>query len=83
MVHRPLVYITPENRLALEMAVMEEAEQRELSRYAKSLTEALDNEGEIAGIADDLLTPPQILERLSRLKQAVAKRPTMPGHDGP
>ena len=70
MVQRPLIDITPENRLALEMAVMEEAERRELSRYAKSLTQALEEEGEIAGIADDLLTPPQVEERLARLKQA-------------
>lgn len=70
MVHRPLIDITPENRLALEMAVMEEAEQRELSRYAKSLTQALEDEGEIAGIADDLLTPPQVQERLAKLQQA-------------
>ena len=70
MVHRPLVDIAPEDRLALEMAVMEEAEQRELTRYAKSLTQALEDEGEIAELADDLLTPPQVQARLATFMQA-------------
>lgn len=70
MVRRPLIAVIPEYRLALEMAVMEEAEQRELSQYAKTLNQALEDEGAIAGIADDLLIPPEVKERLARLKQA-------------
>ena len=68
---RPLITAFPEYRLALEMAVMEELERRELSRYARSLGEAWGDEEEIASIADDLLTPVELRERLAQLRSAI------------
>ena len=67
---QPLTAVPPVRRLALEMAIMEEMEQRELARYAKTVGEAWGNEEEIAAIADDLLTPPQVTERLAQLQKA-------------
>jgi hypothetical protein len=66
----PLTAVPPVRRLALEMAIMEEVEQRELARYAKAVGEAWSDEEEIAAIADDLLTPPQVRERLALLQKA-------------
>ena len=66
----PLTTVPPVRRLALEMAIMEEVEQRELARYAKTVGEAWNDEEEIAAIADDLLVPPTVSERLARLQKA-------------
>jgi hypothetical protein len=66
----PLTAVPPVRRLALEMAIMEEVEQRELARYAKTVGEAWTNEEEIAAIADDLLLAPQVKERLALLQKA-------------
>lgn len=67
----PLVAIAPEDRLALEMAVTEELEQRELASHALDAVDDWHEEDEIAAIADDLLTPPAVAERLAeaRLKR--------------
>jgi len=69
--HRPLVNVRPETRLALEMAVMEEIERRELKRYAVSVGYAWSDEEEIAAIADDLLIAPQVKERLELLRKTL------------
>jgi hypothetical protein len=68
--NRPLQSVTPEHRVALEMAVTEDIEQRELSRYAKSIGAAWQDEEEIASIADGLHVPAHVEERLAQLKRA-------------
>ena len=67
-----MTVVPPVRRLALEMAIMEEVEQRELARYARAVGEAWSDEEEIAAIADDLLTEPQVRERLALLQKARA-----------
>jgi hypothetical protein len=64
-----LVSSIPERRLALEMAVTEEIEQRELQARAESLAEEWREEEEIGAISDDLLLPEAITERLRVLKE--------------
>ena len=68
--YHPLTNVPPVRRLALEMAIMEEVEQRELARYAKTVGEVWNDEEEIAAIADDLLLAPQVSERLAMLQKA-------------
>ena len=75
---RPLTAVIPEYRLALEMAVMEEVEQRELSRYAKSIGHGWGEEEEIAAIADNLLIPPHVHEQLAMLQRARANAASKP-----
>lgn len=59
-----LVRITPERRLALEMAVTEEIEQQELTQDAEVVGEDWTEQENIAAIADDLVVPPEVEERL-------------------
>jgi hypothetical protein len=59
----------PEDRLALEMAVTEEVEQRELSARAERLVEEWQDEEEIGAISDDLLLPDDVRERLDQLRR--------------
>jgi hypothetical protein len=54
--------LPPDRRLALEMAVDERAELRELERHWREAEE-------IAEIADGLFTPPEVDEHLKRLRE--------------
>ena len=54
------------HRLALEMALHEEQERRALEGELKALELAWQNAEEVAGIADDLLVPDAVRERLER-----------------
>jgi hypothetical protein len=60
---------SPDERLALEMAVTEEVEQRELQARTESLAEEWRDEEEIGAISDDLLLPESVTERLRELKE--------------
>lgn len=64
-----LVDIEPETRVALEMAVTEELEHADLAARSSALEGGLRAEEEIASIADDLLMPADIVERIEREKQ--------------
>lgn len=66
---RPLVALDPEQRLALEMAATEEIEQLQLSRRATEALGEWPEQEEIAAIADDLLIPDSIRERLAESKR--------------
>ncbi len=63
-----LQYIPTAARLAFEMALHEDAEREALAGELASLERAWADAEEIAHIADDLLTPPSIAERLGALK---------------
>ncbi|MDQ2665653.1 MAG: hypothetical protein M3Z05_06555 [Gemmatimonadota bacterium] len=56
-------------RLALEMASHEDAERRALAGDLQVLEEAWRSAEEIAGIADDLLLPVDVADRLARMKE--------------
>ena len=64
MTHTPLAGTSPERRMALEMAVTEEMEQRDLTTAADDATETWREEEEVAAIADDLLIPDSVTDRL-------------------
>jgi hypothetical protein len=55
-------------RLALEMALHEEAERRAIEGELAPLAAAWRDAEEIAAIADDLLLPASVRRRLARLK---------------
>jgi len=59
----------PEDRLALEIAVTEEIEQRQLTERTEALTEEWRDEEEIGAISDDLLLPDGVRERLDELRR--------------
>ena len=61
--------MAPEDRLALEMAVTEEIEQRYLIHDAESAGSDWNEQEAIAGIADSLLVSPEVEDRLQRLKE--------------
>jgi hypothetical protein len=63
---KSLLAVSPEERLALEMAVTEEVEQRALGRAAAAAAEAWSGQEAIAAIADDLLVPDEIRNRIQR-----------------
>lgn len=67
---QPLLAQNPEQRLALEMAVTEEVEQLQLSRRATAALSEWPEQEEIAAIADDLLIPESIRERLAESKRS-------------
>jgi hypothetical protein len=69
-----LVRITPERRLALEMAVTEEIEQHELTQEAAVVGEDWTEQENIAAIADDLVVPPEVEERLREARANRASR---------
>ncbi|HUQ83562.1 MAG TPA: hypothetical protein VM076_20590 [Gemmatimonadaceae bacterium] len=58
-------------RLAFEMALHEEAERRAMHGELAELERAWQDAEEIAKIADDLLVPSSIGERIARLKESV------------
>ena len=65
----PVIKALPEKtRLAIEMAVHEDVERRALEGELAELERAWREAEEIAGIADQLLLPDNIDERLGRLK---------------
>ena len=59
----------PEHRLALEMAVTEELEQRELGERTEQLAEEWKDEEEIGAISDDLLLPDGVRRRFAKLRK--------------
>ena len=59
----------PEDRLALEMAVTEELEQRQLTERSEALADEWRDEEEIGAIADDLLLPDGVRKRLDELRK--------------
>lgn len=67
---QPLLAQDPEQRLALEMAVTEEVESLQLSRRATAALSEWPEQEEIAAIADDLLIPESIRERLAEAKRS-------------
>lgn len=73
-VGRPLHRVEPARRLALEMAVMEVIEQRELSRAAGDAVEVFRDEQQIAAIADDLLLAPHVNEQLAEIRKSSGDR---------
>jgi hypothetical protein len=60
-------------RLALEMALHEEAERRAIEGELELLEEAWREAEEIAGIADSLLVSPAVEDQLARLKDRARK----------
>jgi hypothetical protein len=58
----------PEFRLALEMTVTEEVEQRELDARGDALADVWRDEEEVGAISDDLLLPGDVRKRLDALK---------------
>ena len=67
---QPLLAQDAEQRLALEMAVTEEVEGLQLSRRATVALSEWPEQEEIAAIADDLLIPESIRERLAESKRS-------------
>jgi hypothetical protein len=66
-----------ETRLALEMSLQEEGERRALEQELVALERAWRDAEEIAAIADNLLLPGDVLERITGLQQA--RNPRLPG----
>jgi hypothetical protein len=66
------------DRLALEMALHEEAEHRALRGELRALEEAWRDAEEIAAIADGLLTPSPVQNALDRMRHLTRgeNRPT-------
>ncbi len=71
---RPLLELAPDVRLALEMAVTEEMEQRTLAGDAVESGKQWADEEEIGAIADDLLVPDEVRARLGELTERKKKR---------
>jgi hypothetical protein len=69
-----LLQAEPELRLALEMAVTEEMERRELASAADAAVESWRDEEEIAAINDDLFLPESITNRLKTERAARTSR---------
>lgn len=65
-----LIHTPPERRLALEIAVTEELEQSELTARATSLGASVSDEEAIAEIADDLLVPDDVAQRLRKARES-------------
>jgi len=63
-----LSYLPPAMRLALEMSLHEEQEQRALAGELAELERTWREAEIVAGIADDLLTPASVLNRVNQLK---------------
>jgi len=64
-----LTNVPPVDRLALEMAVTEEVEQRQLAERTEALSEEWPEEEEVGAISDDLLLPDGVRERLEALRK--------------
>jgi hypothetical protein len=72
---KPIAALPAPTRLALEMALHEEAERRAIQGELALLEEAWREAEEIAGIADNLFLPDEVERRLADLKQDVRNRP--------
>ncbi len=70
--------MTPEERLALEMAVTEEMERGALRDRAAALVPRWRDEEEVGAIADALLVPEPVADRLAVLRARPAERPEEP-----
>jgi hypothetical protein len=69
-----LFALSPVQRLALEMALHEEAERAAMQGELAALELAWREAEEIAGIADSLLVPPQVEETWKEMKNDAARR---------
>ena len=78
----PLVDLQPELRLALEMAMQEDAERRALQGELAALAERWREAEEIAAIPDDLLLPKGVPERLRVLAERVGRATGIAGRAG-
>jgi hypothetical protein len=65
-----LFALTPTDRLALEMALHEEAELRALQGELADLERAWRDAEEIAAISDGMLTPASVESKLDRLRRS-------------
>lgn len=65
-------------KLALEMASQEDAERKALEGDLKELAEAWRQAEEIAAIADNLLLPAAVEEKLGRLRSRLTSEPAPP-----
>jgi hypothetical protein len=70
---------SPANRLALEMTVNEEIDRRALEARADALAEEWHDEEEIGEIADSLLIPETVTERLRALRSRSGQRRSASG----
>jgi hypothetical protein len=68
--------LTGSERLALEMALHEESERRALEGELASLAEAWREAEEVAAIADSLLLPAGLDERIARLRAEASSPPS-------
>jgi hypothetical protein len=75
---RAISRLPPPTRLALEMALHEEAERHAIEGELEVLLAAWREAEEIAGIADDLFLPAAVETRLAELKRKVEPGPTTP-----
>jgi hypothetical protein len=75
---RPILRLPAPTRLALEMALHEEAERRAIEGELTQLLAAWREAEEIAGIADDLFLPAEVEARLAELKRGVGPRGATP-----
>jgi hypothetical protein len=66
--HGTIAKLAPEIRLALEMACHEEQERRAVDGELRELEEAWRRAEEIAAIADDLLLPERLTQKLDQLR---------------
>ena len=64
-----------ETRLALEMSLQEDSERRALEGELEALERAWREAEQLAAIADSLLTPPDVLERIMGLRKGT-RRPS-------
>ena len=64
----PLQHLAPATRLAVEMAVNEDAERGAMEGELELLEMAWRDAEEIASVADDLLVPQETAEHLARLR---------------
>ena len=67
-VGRPLARLPDLTRLALEVAVADEVERRALEGELATLERAWRDAEEVAAIADSLLLPSGVVDRLRRLR---------------
>jgi hypothetical protein len=66
-----LTQLPVEMRLALEMSLQEEGERRALDGELAALEQAWREAEQIAAIADSLLLPPDVLERIAGLQKGI------------
>lgn len=67
--------IRTESRLAIEMSLQEDGERRALDGELQALESAWREAEQIAAIADNLLMPSEVIERLTGLRHGIVRRP--------